>query len=108
MFNETSYKPAWKGRGHEGLPKYMLSGSLPVDRAYAPGFGPNRVVESPGFLAPDFGKTDPAVPVSPSAQPAAETSSGFDVDGILGSLTSLPWWVYAGAAYFLFFRKGRR
>ncbi len=100
-----SPKLAWQGRVRRyPLPYAMTAGDTGGDdRFYAPGYAPG-VVESPGFLAP------PAVPIAPAAPtaPAAATGgSGLDLSGIMGTLTSLPWWIYAGAAYFLFFRKGR-
>ena len=106
MFNETSYKTAWQGR-RDSLP-YAITATGGDDRFYAPGYGPG-VVESPGFMAPGtpyhFPDARTSVPgVDPTAPPAAAPG------GIVETIGALPAWMLvagAGAAYFLFFRKGR-
>jgi hypothetical protein len=115
MFNEIDYKRAWYGRHRGGpVPTHInnIAGTGGVDTIYAPGYGPNVVVETPGFRAPQmYPASYPPSATQPQAQaPAASANSPTAADsssGIMETLTSLPWWVYAGAAYFLFFRKGR-
>ena len=110
MFNEVSYygspKLAWQGREHRGGTLPYAMGAATTDREYPYGrvespFG--TVVESPGFLAP---AAAPPVAVPTPATPAAAAPAA-GLEGIMGTLTSLPWYVYAAAAYFLFFRGKR-
>ncbi len=118
MFNEVSYispKLAWQGRqgtrpqaitadeyyapaysgGAVDSPKLAWRGRPVEAREYGSG-GVDRIyaVESPGFMAPA-----PAAPAAVTDPPASS--------GIMETLSALPWWAYAAAAYFLFFRGKR-
>lgn len=122
MFGETTYpKPVWDvRRGHQGLPTHIMS-TGGTDMVYAPGYAPEPVVESPGYLAPGYRSwrgrripsattpaplMDPSIPVAAAEAQPADTSSS----SIMDTISAMPTWqliAIAAGAYFLFFKKGR-
>lgn len=124
MFNETSYPSGLSGLSDAADVQRRLDAGKRVKQVKLDKFGlvapapittmplpktPKGPVVGPAPGAGDFVDggpvTDPTTRL-PASDPAAD-SGGFDLSGITDTLGSIPWYLWAVAAYFLFFRKGR-